>query len=68
LAKAGLTERAIEYLKKAGERAILHSATVEAISHLKGALELLQSLPDQRLGAIALQPVLGGLYHQYCRI
>ena len=44
LAEAGLPERAIEYLKKAGERAILRSANVEAISHLKRALELFQSL------------------------
>ncbi len=44
LAEAGLPERAIEYLKKAGERAILRSANVEAISHLQRALELFQSL------------------------
>ena len=62
LAKAGLTERAIEYLKKAGERAILHSANVEAIGHLKGALELLQSLPDHQGGtrkALELVVLLG---------
>jgi predicted ATPase len=48
LAEAGLPERAIEYLKKAGERAILRSANVEAISHLKRALELFQSLFDHQ--------------------
>jgi predicted ATPase/class 3 adenylate cyclase len=48
LAEAGLPERAIEYLKKAGTRAILHSANVEAISHLKRALELFQSLFDHQ--------------------
>src|SRR5467141_1628248 len=40
LANAGLTERAIEYLQIAGERAIQRSANVEAIGHLKRALEL----------------------------
>jgi predicted ATPase/class 3 adenylate cyclase len=48
LAEAGLPERAIEYLKKAGEHAILRSANVEAISHLKRALELFQSLFDHQ--------------------
>jgi predicted ATPase len=48
LAEAGLPERAIEYLKKAGERAILRSANVEAISHLKRALKLFQSLFDHQ--------------------
>jgi predicted ATPase/class 3 adenylate cyclase len=51
LAEAGLPERAIEYLKKAGERAILRSANVEAISHLKRALELFQSLFDYQARA-----------------
>jgi predicted ATPase/class 3 adenylate cyclase len=51
LAEAGLPERAIRYLKKAGERAILRSANVEAISHLKRALELFQSLFDHQAGA-----------------
>ena len=48
LAEAKLTERAVEYLQKAGERAIQRSANVEAISHLRRALQLLQSLPDDR--------------------
>src|SRR5262249_52400501 len=46
LAQAGLTELAINYLRKAGQRANESSANVEAIGHLKLALELLQSLPD----------------------
>jgi predicted ATPase len=46
LAEAGLTERAINYLQKAGQRANESSANAEAIGHLKLALELLQSLPD----------------------
>ena len=48
LAEAGLTERAIEYFQKAGELAIKRSANVEAISHLKRAHELVQSLPDHQ--------------------
>ncbi len=48
LAEAGLTERATEYLQKAGERAIQRSANVEAIGHLKRAHELVQSLPDHQ--------------------
>jgi class 3 adenylate cyclase/DNA-binding response OmpR family regulator/predicted ATPase len=46
LAKAGLNENAIEYLRKAGQRAIEHSANAEATAHLTRALELLQSVPD----------------------
>ena len=46
LAEAGLTERAIGYLKKAGERAIQRSANLEAIGHLKRAHELFLSLAD----------------------
>jgi predicted ATPase len=45
-AQAGLTELAINYLRKAGQRANESSANAEAIGHLKLALELLQSLPD----------------------
>jgi class 3 adenylate cyclase/predicted ATPase len=46
LAQAGLTELAINCLRKAGQRANESSANAEAIGHLKLALELLQSLPD----------------------
>jgi hypothetical protein len=45
-AQAGLPERAIEYLRKAGRRAIEQSAYAESIRHLAGALESLQSLPE----------------------
>ena len=48
LAEAGLTERAIEYFQKAGERAIQRSTNLEAIGHLKRAIELFQSLPDHQ--------------------
>lgn len=46
LTQAGNSRRAIEYLRKAGQRAIERSANAEAIGHLKRGLELLQSLPD----------------------
>jgi class 3 adenylate cyclase/predicted ATPase len=40
------TEKAIEYLQKAGQQAVQRSANAEAVSHLTAALELLKSLPD----------------------
>jgi DNA-binding response OmpR family regulator/class 3 adenylate cyclase/predicted ATPase len=45
LIQAGLTERAIDYLRKAGQRSIGRSANPEAIGHLTQALKLLGSLP-----------------------
>jgi predicted ATPase len=44
--EAGLTEQAIPYWQKAGQRASQHSAHVEAINHLTKGLELLDTLPD----------------------
>ena len=61
LAQAGLTERAINYLQKAGQRANESSAHAEAIGHLKLALELLQSLPEgpeHKRKALELQVML----------
>ena len=46
LAQAGLTEKAIEYLRRAGERAIECSANAEASGHDTRALELLPSLSE----------------------
>jgi predicted ATPase len=46
LAQAGLTEKAIECLRKAGQRAIEQSANAEATANLTRALELLQSVPE----------------------
>ena len=46
LIQAGLTERAINYLRKAGQRTIERSANAEAVRHLTQALELLQSRPE----------------------
>ena len=43
---AGLTEQAIVYWDKAGERAIQASANAEAIERLSKALELLETVPE----------------------
>lgn len=63
LAQAGLIEPAIDYLQKAGHRAIQRSAAAEAIGHLKRALELLQSLTEgsdkRRRVALVLETLLG---------
>src|SRR5262245_5433195 len=49
--EAGLTENAVPYWHKAGQRASERSAHMEAISHLRQGLALLQTLPEtsQRL-------------------
>jgi class 3 adenylate cyclase len=44
--ETGLTEQAVGYWQKAGQRAIERSAHMEAISHLTKGLELLQTLPE----------------------
>jgi class 3 adenylate cyclase/predicted ATPase len=44
--EAGLNEQALSYWHKAGQRAIERSAHVEAISHLRTGLALLQTLPE----------------------
>ena len=44
--EAGLNEQAIRYWHQAGQRSILRAANVEAIDHLRKALELLQGLPE----------------------
>src|SRR2546426_1957961 len=49
--EAGLTEQAVHYWHKAGQKASQRSAHVEAMSHLTKGLELLQTSPEipQRL-------------------
>ncbi len=44
--EAGLTEQAIPYWQRAGQRAVERSANVEAIAHFTKGLELLKTLPD----------------------
>jgi class 3 adenylate cyclase/DNA-binding response OmpR family regulator/predicted ATPase len=61
LVQAGLTEKASEYLRKAGQRAIEHSANAEAIGHLTRARELLKSVPEsaeRRRAALAVEVML----------
>jgi DNA-binding response OmpR family regulator/class 3 adenylate cyclase/predicted ATPase len=61
LIQAGLTERAIDYLRKAGQRSIGRSANPEAIGHLTQALKLLNSLPGgpaRRRQALGLEVML----------
>ncbi len=43
--RGGLTVEAIEYLQRAGTRALQRSACLETVSHLNRALELLPGLP-----------------------
>ncbi|MBE9508568.1 MAG: tetratricopeptide repeat protein, partial [Chloroflexi bacterium] len=44
--EAGITQKAVDYLHQAGNRAVRLSANEEAISHLTKGLELLKTLPD----------------------
>jgi predicted ATPase len=44
--EAGLTEKAVQYYHTAAQRAVERSAHVEAISHLRTGLALLQTLPE----------------------
>lgn len=44
--EAGMTEQAIPYWQRAGQRAAQLSANVEAVSHLTTGLELLATLPN----------------------
>jgi predicted ATPase len=44
--EAGLIQQAVHYWHHAGQSAIQRSAHVEAISHLRTGLELLQTLPE----------------------
>jgi class 3 adenylate cyclase/predicted ATPase len=60
--EAGLTEQAIQYWQRAGERALQRSADFEAISHLTRGLEVLTTLPESRERAhreLSLQITLG---------
>ena len=59
---AGITEKAIYYLHKAGKRAMHLSAFQEAVTHLTGALAMLMESPDSPERAqqeLALQLSLG---------
>ena len=61
--EAGLSELAITYWQQAGERAVQHSAYVEAIGHFTKGLEVLKAIPRPRArparAALADRPVPG---------
>jgi tetratricopeptide (TPR) repeat protein len=60
--EAALTEPAIEYWGRAGERALCRSANAEAVKHLKKGIELTHSLPvsaERHRRELALQMPLG---------
>jgi predicted ATPase/class 3 adenylate cyclase len=60
--EAGISEQAISYWQKAGEKAILRSANLEAIIYLRKGMELFATLPDKANrteGKLALRLVLG---------
>jgi class 3 adenylate cyclase/predicted ATPase len=60
--EAGLTDQAIEYWHKAGDRAVERSANIEAIKHFTLGLTLLAGLPnspDRRRREIAMQTAVG---------
>jgi class 3 adenylate cyclase/predicted ATPase len=46
--EAGLAEQAVQYWRRAGERALARSANPEAIAHLTRGVELLDGLPQSR--------------------
>jgi class 3 adenylate cyclase/predicted ATPase len=46
--EAGLIEQAVPYWQQAGQRAIARSAYMEAMTHLRQGLALLQTLPETR--------------------
>jgi predicted ATPase len=61
--EARLSAQALPYWQRAGQRAIQHSAYVEAISHLSRGLEVLKTLPEtnERLRQeLEVQMTLGG--------
>ncbi len=60
--EAGLIEQAIPYWQQAGRRAAQRSANVEAVSHLRRGLtlvELLPETPERNQHELALQATLG---------
>ncbi|MEE9208886.1 MAG: hypothetical protein V3U23_00415, partial [Kiloniellales bacterium] len=60
--EAGLTEQAVDYWQRAGQRAIERSANAEAVANLTKGLELLEDLPetsDRDRTELAMQLGLG---------
>lgn len=61
LEKAGQTEQAVTYLRRAGEQAVAQFANVQAIAYLSRALDLLPE--NDRAGRYALLLTREGVYH-----
>ena len=60
--EAGLTEQAVPYWQRAGDRAVARSAHIEGIGHFEKGLDVLNTLPDTPERAsdeIMLQRALG---------
>jgi predicted ATPase len=60
--EAGLTEQAVDYWQRAGQRAIERSANAEAVANLSRGLDLLEDLPetpDRARQELAIQLGLG---------
>ncbi|PKB80189.1 MAG: hypothetical protein BZY88_09425 [SAR202 cluster bacterium Io17-Chloro-G9] len=60
--EAGLTEQAVPYWQRAGDRSVARSAHIEGIGHFEKGLEVLNTLPDTPERAsheIMLQRALG---------
>jgi predicted ATPase len=60
--RANDKDKAVQYLRLAGERAAARGAVVEAAAHLKRGLELIETLPDtpeRRERELATQTTLG---------
>jgi len=60
--ETGLTEQAIPYWQRAGQRALQRSANLEAIAYLTKGLEVLKTLPDsleRTWQELAVQTTLG---------
>jgi TOMM system kinase/cyclase fusion protein len=60
--QAGLTEQAVHYWQRAGQRALERSANLEAVAHLTTGLEVLATLPDtpeRTQQELAMQTTLG---------
>src|SRR5262249_963211 len=61
-AEAGLAESAVAYWQRAGQRALERSANVEAVGHVRRALDLLRTrvdTPERARQELELQTILG---------
>src|SRR5262245_6304107 len=64
VAEAGLAESAVAYWQRAGQRALERSANVEAVGHVRRALDLLRTrvdTPERARQELELQTILGSV-------